>query len=175
MTDVVDAPNRPWMSLPRWARFGIILLAAIVVVLVAIVAVRLATRVPAIPLGVTAVDDLRPGACLAEDARDAAEYTVVGCGEAHAQQVFAVADLDLDDDVYALVDDALVVFGDQVCDRYLEYRLFLLDDLETSDFEAYAIAVPTSAAYADGDTEALCAIADDDGAALTSDLYRAMP
>ncbi len=175
MTDAVDASPRGWAALPTWIRIGLIALAAVVVALVAIVALRLATRVPAIPYGVTSIDDLRPGSCLSEAERDLAEYTVVPCGQEHPQQVFAIADVELDDATYALVDSSLATFGDAVCDRYLEYRLFLLEDLERNDYDAYALAVPDADAYAAGDTEALCAVAAADGSAITGDAYRPMP
>lgn len=175
MTDTTEARTGWWPTLPRWARLGIVALLAIVVALVALVLVRVLTRVPAIPLGVTATSDLRTGSCLAESGRDLAEYTVIPCTEEHPQQVFATADLDLDDTVYALVDDALAEFGDKVCERYLEYRLFLLADLEKQDYVAFAIAVPDPAAFAEGDTDALCAIAPEDGGTITGDLHRPMP
>lgn len=174
MTDVVEAPARGWRVLPTWARLGIIVLAAIVLALVAIVAIRIATRVPPIPTGVTAVDELRLGSCLAEDAADAAEYTVVPCGVAHPQQVFATADLDLDPAVFGLVGDSIGTFGDAVCAKFLEYRLYLPTGLVTSAYTASAIAVPTADAYTAGDTEALCVIAANDGDS-SEDLYRPAP
>lgn len=164
-----------WRGLPVWARIGILALAAVVVALVAIVLIRLATRVPPIPLGVTAVADLRPGSCLAEGGVDRAQYTVVGCGAEHPQQVFATADLELDASIYGLVDESLATFGDEVCGRYLEYRLFLREDLDKSEYTAAALGIPTAAEYEAGDTEALCTIVRADGGALTDDLYRAMP
>lgn len=175
MTDAVDAPTTGWRGLPVWARIGVIVLAAVILILVIVVAVRVATRVPFIPFGVTAAGDLRPGSCLAEGERDLAQYTVVPCGGEHPQQVFATADLRLDAAVYASVESALAEFGDQVCDHYLEYRLFVLAGLETADYVAYAIAVPDPAAYAAGDTEAVCAIAPANGGTVTGDLYRPMP
>jgi hypothetical protein len=175
VTDVADSSPHGWAALPRWARLGLIALAAVVVALIAIVVVRLVTRVPPIPYGVTATDDLRPGSCLAESQADLDEYTVIPCGQAHPQQVFATADLELDDTVYALVESSLVTFGDQVCDRYLEYRLYLREGLETGGYEAYAIAVPDPEAYAAGDTEAVCALAAADGTDITGDAYRPMP
>lgn len=164
-----------WSRLPSWARIGLIAFVVVVVALVALVAFRVATRAPAIPLGPTAATDLRPGACLAEDSIDLDEYTVVACGQKHPQQVFAVADLELDELVYAQTGGALTAFGDEVCDRYLEYRLFLVPDLDKGDYVAQAIGVPTPAQYASGDTEASCVIAHEDGQALTTDLYRPMP
>jgi hypothetical protein len=164
-----------WSRLPSWARIGLIAFAVVVIALAALVGFRLATRAPAIPLGVSSVDDLRPGSCLAEDALDLDEYTVVACGESHPQQVFATADLELDELVYAQTGGALTAFGDEVCDRYLEYRLFLAADLDKDEYVARAIGVPTPDAYASGDTDALCVIAHEDGERLTADLYRPMP
>ena len=176
MTDVAESRTGWWSALPRWARIGLVAFVAIVVALVALVLVRVLTRTPAIPLGVTAVSDLRPGSCLAENGVDRAEYTVVPCATEHPQQVFATAELELEDEVYGLVDEALAQFGDEVCERYLEYRLFLVADLEKGDYEAYALGVPDPDAYAAGDTDALCVIVpESEGATLTGDLYRAMP
>ena len=175
MTDAVEPRSSRWSALPTWARVGLLVVVVIVIALIAFVAIRLATRVPAIPLGVTPTYDVRLGSCLAEDDRDAAEYTVVNCGDAHPQQVFASADLAMNDSVYATVEPALATFGDQVCRRFLEYRLGLREGLATFDFTAYAIAVPSAETYAAGNTVALCAIASADGSALTSDLYLPAP
>jgi len=175
VTDVSDAPVRRWAGLPTWVRLGILVLVAIVITLVAVVAIRLATRVPTIPFGVTAVEELPPGACLAEEAPDLTEYTVVACDTAHPQQVFATADLEFDESVYALVESSLATFGDQVCLRFLEYRLFLREEISPGDYTAYAIAIPDPQAYAAGETEARCVIAPRSGDDLTSDLHRPMP
>jgi hypothetical protein len=174
---VSDLPETAgwWSRLPSWARVSLIAFVVIVVALVALVAFRVATRAPAIPPGPTAVNDLRPGSCLAEDALDLGEYTVVPCSDAHPQQVFAVADLELDELVYAQTGGALAAFGDEVCDRYLEYRLFLIAELDKGDFVARAIGVPSPDRYAAGDTEASCVIAHEDGQSLVTDLYRPMP
>jgi hypothetical protein len=169
------APRGWWGNLPSWARVGLIAFGVVVIALVSLVAFRVATRVPAIPTGLTAADELRPGSCIAESALDLEEYTVVPCGQPHPQQVFATADLELDDDLYALTGGALEAFGDAVCDRYLEYRLFLDEDLDKRDYAAGAIALPTPADYAAGLTETRCVIAHDEGADLVDDLYRPMP
>lgn len=174
MTQAEETSGR-WSALPSWMRIGVLVLVVIVVALVALVAFRVATRVPAIPTGSTAVDDLVIGSCLAEPATDLAEYTVVPCSEAHPQQVFALADLELDEALYTQVSSALQAFGDQVCSRYLEYRLFLVADLAKNDYVALAIDVPDADSYAAGDTDALCVIAEEQGDDLTSDLYRPMP
>jgi hypothetical protein len=156
-------------------RIGVIVLAAVIVALLALVAFRVATRVPPIPTGSTATGDLIVGSCLAESQTDLDEYTVVPCGVEHPQQVFATADLALDDSLYTEVSSALQAFGDEVCERYLEYRLFLVADLEKTEYAASAIDVPDPEAYAAGNTDALCVIAHEDGDTLTSDLYRPMP
>lgn len=176
MTDAVDAPTRRWSALPGWARLGLLSLAVVIVVIIAIVVVRVITRVPPIPLGTTSVGDLRPGSCLAEVGLDLEEYTVVACGTEHPQQVFAPADLTLDSATYELVGSSLATFGDQLCGRFLEYRLFLVEGLETGQYSARAIGIPDQEAYTSGDTEALCVVSPQEaGATITGDLYRPMP
>ena len=156
-------------------RVGFIALIAVVVALACILAFRLLTRAAPIAYGVTAVGDLRPGSCLAEPGRDLAEYTVGSCALPHPHQVFATAELELDESVYALTGGAMQSFGDEVCDHYLEYRLFLIAELEKNDYQAFAIAVPTPEQYAAGDTEALCVLVAEDGTDITGDAYRPMP
>lgn len=161
--------------MPGWMRIGLIALTAIVVSLAALLAFRLLTRAAPIALGVTAIGDLRPGSCLAEADRTLTEYTVVSCWQPHPQEVFATADLELDELLYAQTGGALQAFGDEVCDRYLEYRLFLIAELEKGDYAAFAIDVPTPDEYAAGDTDALCTLTAEDGSNITGDVYRAMP
>jgi hypothetical protein len=174
VTDAAE-PAGWWGRLPSWARIGLIAFVVVVVALAALVAFRLATREPVIPLGTSSVNDLLPGSCLAEDSLELDDYTVVSCTESHPQQVFATADLELEELVYAQTGGALTAFGDEVCDRYLEYRLFLDPELDKGDYSAHAIGVPDPERYASGDTDASCVIAHEDGAALTADLYRPMP
>lgn len=169
------APRGWWGNLPPWARIGLIAFGVVVIALSSIVAFRVATRVPVIATGATDAAVLLPGSCLDEAGLDLDEYTVVPCGQPHPQQVFATADLELDDDLYALTGGALEAFGDAVCSRYLEYRLFLDEDLDKRDFSAHAIGLPTPDDYAGGRTETRCVIAHEDGEALTADLYRPMP
>ena len=156
-------------------RIGFIVLITIVVALACILAFRLLTRATPIAFGSTAVGALQPGSCLVEADRDLAEYTVVPCIQPHPQQVFATAELELDELVYAQTGGALQSFGDEVCDHYLEYRLFLIAELEKGDYKAFAIAVPTPEQYAGGDTEALCVLVAEDGTDITGDAYRPMP
>lgn len=180
MTDAAEA-RAGWSALPRWARLGIIAFAAIVAALLLVVAIRVATRTPPIPLGTTSSDDLRPGSCLAESDPALDTYTVVSCGDEHPAQVFATVDLVLPGGLATQTDASLTVFADAVCGRYLEYRLFLVPGLDKFAYDSSAIAVPKPDAYAAGDTSALCVIvpADPDGdgqrGTMTGDLYQQMP
>jgi hypothetical protein len=169
-------------GLPRWLRIGIIAAATAVLALVIAVVVRIVLQTPAIPLGVTSVDQLLPGSCLLEPGGSADEYTVVGCSTPHQQQVIAKVDLAFPGVVYK-ADESLAIYANEVCNRMLEYRLYLVDDLVKTDFIAEAIAPPTLDEYDAGDTETLCAVLDhpdrpDEGGSsedLTRDLYRPMP
>ncbi len=75
-------------------------------------------------MGVTAVADLQPGARLAEDSLELAEYTVVSCSDAHPQQVITTYDLALGRDVYTSY-AAIPALAQEICDRYLEYDLYV--------------------------------------------------
>ncbi len=174
MTDSSE-PLGWWARLPAWARIGLLAFAVVVITLAGFVAYRVLTRVPAIPTGPTDAGELRPGSCVAEESLDLEEYTVVTCDQPHPLQVFATADLELGDAVYAQTGGALTAFGDAVCGRYLEYRLFLAADLDKSEYRTRAIDLPTPERYAAGDTDASCVIAREDGADLIEDLYRPMP
>ncbi len=173
---VTEATERVsgWARLPRWGRIGIIAGAVAVVGIAGVVGVRVASRWAPIPTGVTAVGDLRPGACLAE-ASPTVDVEVVPCSAEHAAEVFAVAKLDLDDDVYAQVSTALQQFADAVCGRYLEYRLFLDPGIARSDWSTAAIAVPDPDAFAAGDQDALCVVTPADGGTVTGGISRPAP
>lgn len=191
MTDAVTAETEPasrgfrtWFTgLPRWVRIGFVAGLVIVVGLASFVAYRVLTRVPHIPLGVTAAEDLLPGSCLADAEPDLAEYEVVACSVEHPAQVFAIAPLDLDETLFsddgafrgADAGDALPIFADEVCERFLEYRLYLVSDLDKQHYEARSLTVPSLDDWRAGDQDVLCVIADEDGAPLTRDLYRPMP
>jgi hypothetical protein len=169
-------------GLPRWLRIGIIAAATAVLVLIIAVVVRIALQAPAIPLGVTPVDEILPGSCLVEPGGTSGEYTVVGCSTPHQQQVIAEVDLAFPGVDYT-ADESLAIYADEVCNRLLEYRLFLVDDLVKADFIAGAVAPPTLEEYEAGETETLCAVLDhpdrpETGGSsedLTRDLYRPMP
>lgn len=173
MTEATGSVGR-WARLPRWGRIGVIAGAVMVLAIVGIVTARLVARIAPIPTGVTAVADLRPGACLAE-AAPASDVEVVPCAAEHAAEVFATARLELDDDVYAQVAPALQRFADAVCGRYLEYRLFLDPGIERSDWTATAIDVPGPDAFASGDRDALCVVTPADGGTVTGGVARPAP
>jgi hypothetical protein len=169
-------------GLPRWLRIGIIAAATAVLALIIAVVVRIALQAPAIPLGVTPVEQVLPGSCLLEPGGTSDEYTVVGCSTPHQQQVIARVDLAFPGVEYT-ADESLAIYADEVCNRMLEYRLYLIDDLVKTDFLAGAIAPPTLDRYEAGDTSTLCAVFDhpdrpEEGGSsedLTRDLYRPMP
>jgi hypothetical protein len=178
-----ETPARSgFRGLPAWLRIGIIAAATAVIVLIIAVIARLILQTPFIPLGTTATDDLLPGSCLVEPGGGSDEYTVVGCSTPHQQQVIARVDL-LFPGVDYTADEALAIYADEVCNRLLEYRLFLVDGMEKGDFIAAAIAPPTLEQYEAGETETICSVLDhpdrpDEGGQsedLTTDLYRPMP
>lgn len=130
--------------------------------------------VSALSLGLTAADDLRPGACLAEVARDLPEYTTVDCAESPAQQV--VADIDLGRNTAQYTTAAsLDAYAQEICDRFLEYDLFVPVGVDDETYDLVAITVPTPEDAAAGDTTARCSIIARDGSPLPGSLYREMP
>lgn len=176
MTDASRTGLRDrWQILPRWARIAAIAAVVAVLLIAGIVALRAWSRVEVVPLGATPIEQLRPGSCIAEEALDLAEYTVVDCGSPHPMQVFGPFELDLEAAVYAEVSEALTVFADEICTRYLEYGLYVTDAVDPSTHDARAIDVPSPADYEAGDVDGLCVLMAADGSDLTTDLHRRMP
>ncbi len=161
-------------SAPRLARFALIAAAAIVLVIIVVVTVKAATSTPQASLGETAVVDLVLGSCLAEDETDLDEYTVVGCAEPHPQQVVATVDLGKTENVYTQF-SAMSSYAQEICNRFIEYGLFVSDDAGTDDYELVVLGMPSEQAFADGETTALCAIVDSEGGQLRESLYQPMP
>lgn len=186
MSEAESTPAAPastgFGGLPRWLRIGIVAAATAVLVLVIAVVVRVALQSPFIPLGQTAAERLQPGACLLEPGGGAQSYTVVSCSSPHQQQVVAEIDIAFPDVGYSS-QEALDVYAGYSCDRLLEYRLFLDDDLVKADYAMTAVSTPTLDQYGAGDAMTLCAIGDnpelpDKGGVaddLTRDLYRPIP
>lgn len=159
---------------PRWGLIGLIAAATIVIALIAIVGFRALQSVPRPPLGETAVADLQLGSCLAEGDADLGEYTVVECGGAHPQQVVGPVDLSIDPGEYSRL-SAMTSYAQAVCDRFIEYGLYLRDGVTQDEYALTAMAVPTEDEFADGRTTAYCAVSALDGSDLTEDLYRPVP
>jgi hypothetical protein len=164
-----------WRELPSWARLGAIALLAGVIAVVAIVVFRVVSRTTVVSLGVTAASDLQPGSCLAEDDRELEQFTVVSCDQAHPQQVFVVADISVDDELTGQLRGAVAAFADEVCERHVEYRLYLDADLDPRDYTAIALDVPSAEGFTEGDTLVRCAVRSDNGSELVGDLYRPLP
>lgn len=168
-------------DLPRWLRIGIVAAAAAVAALLIAVVIRIVLQTPIVPLGPTAAEDLLPGSCLLEPGA-ADTYTVVNCATPHQQQIVASIDLTFPGVTYT-ADDSLATYAGFTCDRLLEYRLFLPDDIVKVDYTMAAVSPPTLEQYEAGDASTLCSISDDPdvpeegGTAedLTQDLYRPIP
>lgn len=157
-----------------WALYGVIAAAAIVVALGAIIGIRSLSARPAIALGETDAASLVAGSCLAEAEAARDSYTVVDCSTSHAQQVIGSVDLEAESDTYSTF-EAIGLFAEAVCDRYLEYGLFLISGVSTADHDAAVIALPSEAEFTTGRTMAMCSISGADGAPLTTDLYAPLP
>lgn len=172
-TDVAEparaAKSRRWM-LPLLLAAG-----AAVLAIVAIAVLRVLFTDPAPALGPTAVADLRPGACLAEPAVDLATYTVVDCDAPHPQQVVAEVELTADAvDVYSSY-TSITSYVELICDRMIEYDLFVREGARREGYDLVALAVPDRRQWETGTDRALCAIVADDGTEFTESLYRRMP
>lgn len=158
---------------PRWA---IVLIASVggVFVLIAVLVIALVVSLLSGPAwGPTAARELQPGSCLAEADTDLKTYTVVTCDAAHPQQVVAIIDLSRNTSQYS-TPNALTTFANEICDRFIEYGLFVAESVDDS-YDLVAVAVPSPEALAAGDSAARCSLVRADGTPLTSDLFREMP
>lgn len=159
---------------PRWALIGIIAAATVLVVLVAVIGFRALLANPSPPLGLTAAADLQLGSCLAESALDLDEYTVVDCASPHPQQVVGTVDMSLRAVDYTEY-SAVAVFVAETCLRFVEYSLFVRDDITVEDHQTQALAVPSEEQFTAGTTDALCSLSARDGSELSESLYRPLP
>lgn len=158
----------------RRARLGLVTAAAIVVALLLLVGVRALVANPGPTLGPTAAADLVLGSCLLENGPDLDRYTVIDCNSSHPQQVVASMDLTVAAESYTSF-ESVSAFAVEVCNRYLEYGLFIRPEAQSTDFALAPIAVPTRKQFTAGRTTALCAITAADGSQLAGSLYRPMP
>jgi hypothetical protein len=163
-----DAPAEP---VRRWGLLAIVAGAAIVLALLALLVVRVVISNARPALGVTAVANLQPGSCLAEAATDSAEYTVVDCSTPHPQQMIAMVDLSLGREVFTSY-GAMPALAQEVCDRYLEYDLFVGQAAGDDRLSVVPLGLPSEAEYDSGRTVGFCAVVATDGSDLTTDEYR---
>ena len=162
----------------RWALIGIVAAITIVVALVVLVSVRALISVPYPEPGVVDADKLILGSCLAEDSVDAAQYTVVDCSQAHPQQVVADIDLTISTADYTHF-ESRALYAQEVCDRFLEYGLFVPDRIADvfvrASYELRLISMPSQEQLEAGRTTTFCAIRAVDGSLLTENLYEPLP
>ncbi|MCY7412553.1 MAG: hypothetical protein LH471_05885 [Salinibacterium sp.] len=158
----------------HWARFGIAFGATGVLVIIGIVGWNATIESAPPPAGPTIAAELVLGSCVEEGEVDLAQYTVTGCFFEHPQQI--VADVDLSRTVgnYSS-SEALTIFVQEVCDRFIEYGLFVPADLSDEQYEFIAISVPTIEELDAGRERALCAVRSIDDSVLSGDLYVPLP
>lgn len=159
---------------PRWGLIGLVAGGTILLVLLGVIGVRAVVASIGPPLGVTAAADLQLGSCIAEDSFDLTEFTVVDCSIAHPQQAVGIVEMDQSTAVYTDF-SAMTTYIEEVCDRFLEYGLFLPANVKNDAFDLSAIAVPTEEEFAAGRRTALCSLTSLDGGQLLGDYYRPLP
>ena len=159
---------------PRLAIIGIVAASVVALVILIIIVVKIAGGAVQVPLGVTDSDELQLGSCLEEEDADLDEYTVVDCSVGHPQQVVATIDLGKTENVYTQY-AAMSSYAQEVCDRLIEYGLYVREDTSSDDYEFVVLAMPTEKQFEGGQTDALCAIVHTEGDELTESFYRPMP
>lgn len=155
----------------RWGLLALVAGGAVILTLLTLLVVRIVISNARPPLGVTAVVDLQPGSCLAEDSADAEQYTVVSCSDPHPQQVISTFDLALGRDSFTSY-AAIPELASEICQRYLEYNLYVEQAPADDRLSVQALGLPTEAQYNEGRTTAFCVVVATDGSALTTDDYR---
>ena len=102
------------------------------------------------------------------------EYTVVPCSTPHPQQIVGTVDMSVRSVNYTDY-SAIAVFVAEVCERFVEYSLFVRDDITADDHRTQVLAIPSEKEFDGGTTDALCTISARDGSDLTESLYRPLP
>ena len=166
-----DVDPRPRV---HWARLGIAFGATIVLVIIGIVGWNAAIESAPPPVGPTVAAELVLGSCVEEGEIGLAEYTVTGCFFEHQQQIVAEVDLARTAGNYSST-EALTSFVQEVCNRFIEYGLFVPLELSQEQYELIAISVPTIEELDAGRERALCAVRSIDGAVISGDLYVPLP
>jgi hypothetical protein len=162
----------------RWPLIGLIAGATLLLILIGGVGLRaLFAALPA-GLGPTAVGEIRPGSCLEESDTSLPAYTVVPCFLDHGQQFIAPVDLSVSRNVLTQF-SVMNAYAQAVCDRFLEYGLFVVPEVATAgnraNYRMRAFHVPTEAEFAAGKVMAGCSISRADGKPSDSDLFLAAP
>jgi len=165
----VDASTRV-----HWGRLGIAFGATIVLVIVGIVGWSATIGSAPPPVGPTVAAELVLGSCVEESDIGLAVYTVTGCFFEHPQQIVAEVDLRRTVGTYSST-EALTSFVQEVCNRFIEYGLFVPLDLSDEQFELIAISVPTIEELDSGRERALCAVRSIDGSSISGDLFVPLP
>jgi len=168
-SDEVDAPPRV-----HWARLGIAFGATILLVIIGIVGWSATIESAPPPVGPTVAAELVLGSCVEESESGLAEYTVTGCFFEHPQQIVAEVDLRRTVGNYSST-EALTSFVQEVCDRFIEYGLYVPLDLSEEQYELVATSVPTIEELDAGRERALCAVRSIDGSLISGDLYVPLP
>jgi hypothetical protein len=171
---LTEAPIETTPFRPRWAIVGVIAGLTVLIIIVVVIIVKVAVNSTLVPLGVTSANELQTGSCLAEGATDLAEYTVVDCGLPHPQQVVALIDLGKTDNIYTQF-SAMSSYAQEICDRLIEYRLYLREGPTYDDYQLVVVGMPSEQQFADGGQFARCAIIHTAGDELTESYYKAMP
>ena len=159
---------------PRWALIGLIAAGTVLLIILAVIVVKVVAATPQPRLGVTSSGELLPGSCVEEEDTDLEKYTVVDCGRPHPQQIVASIDLGKGENVYTQY-SAMSSYAQEVCDRLIEYGLYLRSELSYDDYEFVVVAMPSEQQFDDGQQSAMCAIVHSDGDELTESYYQKMP
>ena len=165
----VGAPPRV-----HWARLGIAFGATIALVIIGIVGWNATIESAPPPVGPTVTAELVLGSCVEESDIGLAEYTVTDCFFEHQQQIVAEVDLRRTVGNYSST-EALTSFVQEVCNRFIEYGLYVPLDLSEEQYELTAISVPTIEQLDGGQERALCAVRSIDGSSISGDLYVPLP
>jgi hypothetical protein len=158
----------------NWLRLGIAAGATVILVVIAIAGFNSVIEEFSAQSGPTATAELQLGGCLADSDVGIAQYTVIDCAFEHPQQVVADVDLGRTSTTYNST-EALVTYVEEVCNRFIEYGIYIRADVREEQYDVFALWVPTIEEVASGVDRALCAVRSLDGTPLTEDLYQPVP
>ncbi len=171
--EVVESPSVATGGV-HWLRLGIAAGATAILAVVAIVGYSSVIEGLSAQSGPTATSELQLGTCLAESDVGLTQYTVIDCAFEHPQQVVADIDLSRASGTYSST-EALVSYVEEVCNRFIEYGLFIRADVREEQYDVFAVWVPTIEDVANGVDRGLCGVRSLDGSPLTEDLHQPVP